>query len=234
MVGGKPKEMYKYQGSPGRFPANLLVSDDVLNDGVERKSGGGDKSNKKPKSLLSQVPANPNAGIFKVDSGSYSRYFDLDRWATTLPFLITPKASKGEKNKGLEDREKVTVGDGRKKAIDNAFQRGKTERVNSHPTVKPLKLMSYLITLFSRPGDTVLDPFVGSGTTAVAAVQLGRVGVGIEREAEYAEIARARLAHTVAEQAPEKPEAAVPPVTIPDLTTEPAPNPGKPEQLNLI
>jgi DNA modification methylase len=52
--------------------------------------------------------------------------------------------------------------------------------------------MSYLITLFSRPGDTVLDPFVGSGTTVVAAKQLQRIGIGIEREPEYAEIASAR------------------------------------------
>lgn len=111
----------------------------------------------------------------------------------TFPFAIFPKASKSEKNKGLENRELVTVGDGRKKAIDNAFQRGKTERKNSHPTVKPLKLMSYLITLTTREGDTVLDPFVGSGTTVVAAKQLGRKGIGIEREPEYAEIAQARV-----------------------------------------
>lgn len=54
--------------------------------------------------------------------------------------------------------------------------------------------MSYLITLGSRPGDVVLDPFLGSGTTAVAAKQLGRAYIGIEREQEYVEIAEARLA----------------------------------------
>lgn len=80
-----------------------------------------------------------------------------------------------------------------KSANDNAFQRGKTERVNSHPTVKPLKLMSYLITLGSRPGDTVLDPFLGSGTTAIAAKKLGRKYIGIEREADYVKIAEARI-----------------------------------------
>jgi len=58
---------------------------------------------------------------------------------------------------------------------------------------KPLKLMSYLITLGSRPGDVVLDPFLGSGTTAIAAKQLGRECIGIEREEEYVEIAKARL-----------------------------------------
>lgn len=93
--------------------------------------------------------------------GDHSKFF-------TLPFLVVPKASKAEKNKGLEDK-------------------------NHHPTVKPLKLMSYLITLGSRPGDTVLDPFVGSGTTVLACENLGRIGLGIEREEEYASIANARL-----------------------------------------
>lgn len=64
---------------------------------------------------------------------------------------------------------------------------------NHHPTVKPLKLMSYLITLFSREGDIVLDPFVGSGTTCLAAKKLNRKYIGIERESEYIEIANARL-----------------------------------------
>jgi len=65
-----------------------------------------------------------------------------------------------------------------------------------HPTVKPLKLMSYLITLFSRPDETVLDPFVGSGTTCLAAAILSRKGIGIERSGEYVEIAQARMETT--------------------------------------
>ena len=179
--GGKvmaAKEVYRdynieYQQGPhkiydaGRFPANLLVSDDVLNDGRVIKSTGplasitdGDRySGFNHKGTLYKSGAHPN------DSGSYSRYFDLDAWAKTLPFLIVPKASKREKG-----------GD------------------NKHPTVKPLKLMSYLITLGSRPGDTVLDPFLGSGTTALAAKHLDRQYIGIEREKEYVEIAKARLA----------------------------------------
>lgn len=63
----------------------------------------------------------------------------------------------------------------------------------THPTVKPLKLLAYLITLGSRAGDVVLDPFLGSGTTAIAAKQLGREYIGIEREKEYVEIAEARI-----------------------------------------
>ena len=103
----------------------------------------------------------------------------------------SPEAVQAGKNAGLE-RAPVTVGDGRQKSIDNPFQRGQTERVNSHVSVKPVRLMSYLITLFSRPGDLVLDPFCGSGTTPVAAEIMGRECIGVELDPEYAEIANAR------------------------------------------
>lgn len=154
-----------------RFPANLLVSDEVLN--------------------------------------GHSKYFDLDAWADTLPFLAVPKASKSEKNKGLDEFDEVSGGGmvantGDVMALGGASLKGEhkplQKQKNHHPTVKPLKLMSYLITLTTRQGDKVLDPFVGSGTTAVAAKMLGRAGLGIEREPEYAEIARARLEAAEVEQ----------------------------------
>ena len=65
---------------------------------------------------------------------------------------------------------------------------------NGHPTIKPLKLMEYLCTLTKTPtGGVVLDPFMGSGTTGLACKNTGRDFIGIEREAEYIEITRARL-----------------------------------------
>lgn len=64
---------------------------------------------------------------------------------------------------------------------------------NTHPTVKPVALMEWLLTLVVPPGGTVLDPFTGSGTTGVAAVRKGIRFIGIEREAEYAAIARVRI-----------------------------------------
>ena len=67
-------------------------------------------------------------------------------------------------------------------------------RANHHPTVKPLALMRYLVRLVTPPDGVVLDPFLGSGTTAIAAVLEGRDWIGIEREAEYCDIARARIA----------------------------------------
>jgi len=118
----------------------------------------------------------------------------------TLPFLIVPKASKSEKNKGLEGEEKPRKlwkgSEGHKGVGDykpDGSPRADTKHQNFHPTVKPLKLMSYLIMLGSREGDVILDPFLGSGTTAIAAKQLKRKYIGIEREQEYVEIAKARL-----------------------------------------
>jgi site-specific DNA-methyltransferase (adenine-specific) len=68
---------------------------------------------------------------------------------------------------------------------------------NTHPTVKPTGLMRYLCRLVTPPGAVVLDPFTGSGTTGVACQREGFRFVGVEREAKYVEIARARIAASV-------------------------------------
>src|SRR5690606_37163254 len=60
---------------------------------------------------------------------------------------------------------------------------------NNHPTVKPVKLMEYLITLITPPNGIVLDPFFGSGTTGVAAVTLGLHYIGFELDKTYCDIA---------------------------------------------
>ena len=70
-------------------------------------------------------------------------------------------------------------------------------KVNFHPTVKPLKLMSYLITLGSREGDTVLDPYGGSGTTALASKLIGRKCITSEINESYCEIAAKRCSQQV-------------------------------------
>ena len=88
----------------------------------------------------------------------------------TYPLIQTPKPAKKEKNYGLAE--------------------GKS---SSHPTVKPIKLMSYLITLFTRPGDWVLDPFGGSGTTGLACKLLDRNHIYIDFTEEYYDIAEERM-----------------------------------------
>jgi DNA modification methylase len=70
---------------------------------------------------------------------------------------------------------------------------------NVHPTVKPIEVMRRLIRLVSRPGHTIIDPFLGSGTTGVAAVLEGRNFIGIEREPDYFEIAKTRIESALAE-----------------------------------
>ncbi len=186
----------EWLGHPtGRFPANLLVSDNILDDGKNHKSECVDRraylakdKNYGFKPLGDKTPVRP------VDEGGYSKFFSLDAWAErNLPFLIAPKASNAEKNAGLEDFTEKTVSDGRKTPINNPFQRGIKLRKNNHPTIKPIRLKKYLVTMGSRPGDIVLDPFVGSGTTCVAAKLLNRRFIGIEKEEEYQKIATARV-----------------------------------------
>lgn len=67
------------------------------------------------------------------------------------------------------------------------------EKYNNHPTVKPIELMEYLINTFSKRGDIILDPFLGSGTTLVAALNRGRRGIGMELNEEYIAIAERRI-----------------------------------------
>ena len=66
-------------------------------------------------------------------------------------------------------------------------------RVNSHPTVKPIKLMQYLCRLITPKGGTILDPYMGSGSTGIGAKLEGFKFIGIEREEDYCKIAEARI-----------------------------------------
>lgn len=66
-----------------------------------------------------------------------------------------------------------------------------------HDTQKPIKLMRELVSLFTDPGETILDPFAGSGTTGRAALDLGRKAILIEREERWCEVAAKRMAQAV-------------------------------------
>ena len=91
------------------------------------------------------------------------------------------------------------------RAGKGAWPTGKqvTERAekNGHPCPKPLGAWMWLIEKVTRPGDTVLDPFMGSGTTGVACVKLGRHFIGIEKEPKYFDIATRRIADAQAQLA---------------------------------
>ena len=104
-------------------------------------------------------------------------------------FFYCAKASRGERDAGCERLPKRT--------LDLFPAEGKRSGParNPHPTVKPLELMRWLVRLLCPPGGVVLDPFTGSGSTGAAAMVEGRDFLGIEFEAPYLEIARARIEH---------------------------------------
>jgi len=135
------------------------------------------------------------------DGGGASRFFLNLPPVDPDPFYYCPKANPKEKELGCDDRDEAICNDGRKTSIDNPYQRGDTMRKNVHPTVKPLKLMRYLCRLITPPGGTVLDPFMGSGSTGMGALQEGFSFLGIEQQEEFLDIARKRIAWAL-EQAP--------------------------------
>ena len=119
-----------------------------------------------------------------------------DNIKMTYPFIQVPKPAKKEKDLGMtgEDKE-VELNKLLKPLSDPRMdkEQKRLPRKNNHPTTKPVKLMSYIITLFTREGDWVLDPFLGSGTTGIASKLLDRNFIGIEREQEYMDIINERL-----------------------------------------
>jgi len=77
--------------------------------------------------------------------------------------------------------------------VNHGFIRDSKEAIGLHPTQKPMKLIKEIINDFSAETDLILDPFLGSGTTAIACADLGRRFIGIEISEKYCEIARQRL-----------------------------------------
>ncbi len=77
--------------------------------------------------------------------------------------------------------------------FETALTSSKEKGFGGHPTQKPLSLMDHLIQILSNKGDTILDPFMGSGSTGVSASRLGRNFIGIELNGDYVKIAKQRL-----------------------------------------
>ena len=118
-----------------------------------------------------------------------------DAGGSAARFFYCPKASKAEREAGLEEMEEKPAGSLNMRTDAHAIENGmNTEpQRNHHPTVKPIDLMAYLCRLITPPNGTILDPFMGSGSTGVAALREGFRFIGIELNAEYAEIARKRI-----------------------------------------
>lgn len=193
---GRGSDTSSYRDSTGRFPANTILTYDET-DFDEVCGGFPNTKSQKINSKLLDIRgnnynnANKNLDVAYergyTDSGSASRYF------------YCAKASKKDRDEGLDNFDKEKVNDGRNTAIDNAFQRGETLRKNTHPTVKPTELMQYLIRLVTPQGGVILDPFNGSGSTGKAVMYENKEHnknykyVGIELSDEYLSISQARI-----------------------------------------
>lgn len=155
----------------GRHPANVVLSH-------EPECGA--------------AACQPGCAVAVVDAAADRQRFPSPALRRVSRLFYSPKASRRERDAGCEDLPKRVLD-----LFPNAKRpgAGPTTAANSHPTVKPLALMRWLIRLTTPAGGLVLDPFCGSGSTGAAAVQEGRGFLGIEREAGYATIARARIAH---------------------------------------
>ena len=177
----------------GRWPANLIHDggDEVVALFPQSAGQSGAVTGDEPTGngfsgvvyghggVSKRPPATP-----RNDTGSAARFF------------YCAKADRADRNEGLYGFDAQQQDAGRKPGKpggDNPRNRGVHERQNHHPTVKPTDLMRYLCRLVTPAGGLVLDPFCGSGSTGRGAVLEGFRFIGIEREAEYIDIARARI-----------------------------------------
>jgi len=173
----------------GRWPANVLLDEEAARM-VDEQSGilqsgvfSGRRNQPKTKNSFGNFQLRDEAGASFGDSGGASRFF------------YTSKATRADREDGLEGVSEYEHSGPRGHTANGTPRPRPRPRGNVHPTVKPTDLMRWLCRLVTPPGGTVLDPFCGSGSTGVAANAEGFDFVGIEREAEYVEIARRRIAN---------------------------------------
>ena len=175
----------------GRWPANVIHdgSDEVVALFPDTGISVGTRGNNK--SLTSYGFSDGTSKTVGFgDSGSAARFF------------YCAKASKRDRNEGLDGFEEKRDHDGRQEGgVGGSNPRNRTNnyRQNHHPTVKPTDLMRYLCRLITPPNGTVLDPFMGSGSTGKAAMYEGFKFIGIEMTDEYLPIAKARIEFAVSD-----------------------------------
>jgi hypothetical protein len=175
--------------------------------GVTTTSKRGAVYRNKPHSTTSMAGVLGTLGSPEVaygDTGGASRFFTVTEWdpiADVAPFRYVAKPSKRERNAGLDGLPVATAGemtdrkDGSAGLNSPRAGAGRTSgAANTHPTVKPVALMRWLVRLVTPPGGTVLDPFAGSGTTLVAATLEGFDAIGIEMTDDYLPIIEGRVA----------------------------------------
>lgn len=197
--GTEPVADYE-QATEGRWPANIIHdgSDDVVSAFPDAKGQQGALTGNEPSSKM----------------GAANCYGKMDRRHESTPridgsksaarFFYCAKVKPKERDEGLERFIATSASDmtgGRKEGSvginDPRAGAGRTSGAkNNHPTVKPIALMSYLCRLITPPGGTVLDPWMGSGSTGRAAIEEGFNFIGIDLNPDYVTIASARIAHS--------------------------------------
>ena len=190
----------------GRFPANTILTYDESD--FDEVCGGFPNTKSWTKMTFGSVrkaqPDNTYQLWFTKKENSWQTAPDnyWDSWSAAR-YYYTAKASKRDRDEGLDEFEQNKVNDGRNTPIDNAFQRWETLRKNTHPTVKPTDLMQYLVRLVTPNGWTVLDPFNWSGSTGKAVMYENKDRnknykyIWIELTDEYLPITKARIEYVI-------------------------------------
>ena len=184
----------------GRWPANVIHdgSDEVLAAFPEARGRIADASSssdkRKTQNVYGTMQRGNDAAKARDVGGSAARFF------------YCAKASKSDRDDGVTTPEKAFVqfqtANGTSGKPSSISEGRNTAYRNTHPTVKPTDLMRYLCRLVTPPGGTVLDPFMGSGSTGRGAVLEGFSFIGVEMDPAYFEIADMRIAASEARVAP--------------------------------
>lgn len=175
---------FQGQTKDGRWPANLIHdgSDEVLAQFPDTGKSTGGNTGKKAAAIY---------GAYKGLGGGEAGFGDT---GSAARFFYCAKASRTDRNEGLASSSTPALEMGATMR-DREDADWPARNGNHHPTVKPTDLMAYLCRLVTPPGGTVLDPFMGSGSTGKAAMREGFHFIGCELSPDYLEIARTRIEH---------------------------------------
>lgn len=189
--GGNLAASYQTGSDEGRWPANVIHdgSDEVLGAFPQARGQIADASSsekRKTQNVYGAMQRGNDGAMVRDQGGNAARFF------------YCAKTSKADRDDGLTTPEQPVVtfatANGTSGKPSSISEGRNTAYKNTHPTVKPTALMRYLCRLVAPPQGTVLDPFMGSGSTGRGAVLEGFNFIGIEMEAAYYDIADARIA----------------------------------------
>lgn len=199
-VYGKGMGGGEHDNALGRWPANLIHDGSpavlALFPQTDGQAGAitGDEPSAKPRNSMSDFSGH-HAAEPRGDTGSAARFFycakadtlERNTGCEELPDSILARSCQAQAQTDRGETVQHSSG---------AYNKARITR-NNHPTVKPITLMAHLVRLVTPPGGVVLDPFMGSGSTGVAAIRHGFRFIGIEMTPEYHTIATHRITHAL-------------------------------------